>query len=852
MDNSLVVDPQSVTSPHDEIRPGPSRARRVQTRGKFLFAGDQKLYVRGVTYGPFNPEPHGSEYHEPSVVERDFERIRERGFNTVRIYTVPPRWLLDLALKHDLYLMIGLPWSQHVAFLEENAQKRHIESKVRDGVAACAGHPSVLCYAIGNEIPPSIVRWHGRGRVSRFLRRLYRIVKEEDEEEALVTYVNYPTTEYLHLPFLDFASFNVYLEERRQLEEYLAHLHHRVGDRPLLLAEVGLDSAEHGLEEQARVLNWQVDTIFTAGSAGAVVFSWTDEWYRGGREIEDWAFGLTTRDRTEKPALDAISEVLTALPAEVDESWPSISVVICTYNGAPAIEETLEHVGRLRYPQFEVLVVDDGSADATPEIVEEYPVRHVRTENRGLSSARNRGWKEARGEIVAYLDDDAFPDSDWLTYLAAAFRESDHAGIGGPNLPPEDLGPIATAIGRAPGNPKAVLTSEQEAEHIPGCNMAFYREVLERLGGFDERFRIAGDDVDFCWRVLEAGETLGYHSGAMVWHYPRSTISGFWNQQRNYGRAEAMLEEKWPSRYNALGHSRWNGRVYSDSRSEGTRLGPARIYYGQWGQALFQPLYESADGVLGSIPRLPEWYLLVGALGVLTAGGWILDGLTNLAPVFVLVVSVPVAYATAYGWAKVIRNEATWGPVQLVEFFLVIGLYALQAGARLVGRLGEGLSPWRPFADRRDGPGFVLPRTRTEAFWSENWTSAEERLEALERVLAEGKTGVRRGGSFDRWDLEVREGPFGTSRIQMAIEEHGEGTQLIRLRSQPRPSRLGTVLVIVPLLAGAVFGLAGEWVAGSVFGVLSVLSATGIMRDIGLAQGTIHTSVRSEFGDPIS
>src|ERR671927_314719 len=108
-----------------------------------------------------------------------------------------------------------------------------IEERVRAYVRACAGHPAVLCYAIGNEIPAAIVRWYGRRRVERYLERLYRAVKAEDPD-GLVSYVNYPSTEYLQLPFVDFVSFNIYLEERNRLEAYLARLHNIAGDLPLL------------------------------------------------------------------------------------------------------------------------------------------------------------------------------------------------------------------------------------------------------------------------------------------------------------------------------------------------------------------------------------------------------------------------------------------------------------------------------------------------------------------------------------------------------------------------------------------------------------------------------------------
>ena len=149
--------------------------------------------------------------------------MADAGINSVRVYTAPPRWLLDAAATHGLRVMIGLPWEQHVTFLDDRRRVRQIIGDMRTSVRHLAGHPAVLCYAVGNEIPASVVRWYGKARVERFIRQLCAAVKAEDPA-ALVTYVNFPTTEYLDLPFLDFVAFNVYLETKDQLRSYLARL----------------------------------------------------------------------------------------------------------------------------------------------------------------------------------------------------------------------------------------------------------------------------------------------------------------------------------------------------------------------------------------------------------------------------------------------------------------------------------------------------------------------------------------------------------------------------------------------------------------------------------------------------
>ncbi len=575
------------------------KLQRPRVGGKFLFVGNDKFWVRGVTYGAFRPDPKGREYHDPTVLERDFSLMAANGINAVRIpHTMPPRELLDTAQKHGLRVMVGLSAEQYAGFLIDRKGAPDVEELVRAKARSCAGHPALLCYALGNEIAAPVVRWLGRGRVESYLERLYWAVKTEDPS-GLVTYVNYPTTEYLNLPFLDLVTFNVYLESQDRLQAYLARLHNIAGDRPLLMSEIGLDSLRNGETTQAQALEWQLRTTFAPGCAGAFIFSWTDEWHRAGAEVEDWAFGITARDRRPKPALTSVREAFTKVPFAKELPWPKTSVIVCTFNGSRTLSKCLESLLRLDYPNYEVIVVNDGSTDTTAKIASNYGFRVITTENRGLSSARNTGLNAATGEIVAYIDDDAHADPHWLRYLASTFMNTQHVGVGGPNIAPPDDGLIAECVAHSPGNPVHILLSDSEAEHIPGCNMAFRKSALAAIGGFDPQFCIAGDDVDVCWRLQQHGWTLGYSPGAMVWHHRRNSIRAYWKQQFNYGKAESFLEKKWPEKYNLAGHVTWAGRVYGNGHQY-KAWSRGSIYHGVWGSAPFQSIYQSPAGALES------------------------------------------------------------------------------------------------------------------------------------------------------------------------------------------------------------------------------------------------------------
>ena len=832
--------------------------------GRFLRVGDTRFLVKGVTYGTFAPDADGYQFPVPRQIDRDFRMMADLGINTVRTYTAPRRDLLDTAARHGLRIMVGLPWAQHVAFLDDGKLTRTIRTALTARIRELGDHPAILLFALGNEIPPGVVRWHGRVRVERFLRAAYEDAKSASPE-SLFTYVNFPPTEFLDLPFLDVCAFNVYLHREHELRAYLARLQHVAAHKPLLLAEAGADSVREGEQGQASITAMHLRAAFEEGACGAVAFAWTDDWWRGGHQIEDWTFGLVDRHRRPKPAARAVAHVFANAPfaPEARASWPRVSVIVCAYNAAGTVEETLGSLERLNYPDYEIILVNDGSRDGTGDIGRRHlRVRVLDRPNGGLSAARNAGLAEATGEIVAYTDADVRVDEDWLTYLVQPFLTSDVIGSGGPNVVPPDDPPMAQCIARAPGSPTHVLLDDRIAEHVPGCNMAFRREALLVIGGFNPIYLRAGDDVDVCWRLQARGWKIGFASSALVWHHHRTTLNAYWRQQVGYGEGEAWLMAHHPEKF-LDGRMLWHGRIYSPLPFLRSLWG-TRINAGVWGTAAFPSVYRTDVHPFAFLPHSIRWQFLSF---VLTLAGLavVSTGEHPWAAALLLTAGViGVAFTGANNVAYALRSDVDALPGSRAWYrATVAGLHFIQPFARISGRIRGLLSPpevalpaAQPQTSRgpRPVPGeawrallLISGAVTEDRFWSERWTSAERVLSQLTDWLRQSRAvrtiEIDEGWSDDR-DVSVFVGRWAWLDVRALVEEHDAGKELVRVSTHLRPTLFGVVAAVtlgLALLVAAAAGVAWRWpfagataaamtlaIAG--FALWRTAQATGILR----------------------
>jgi glycosyltransferase involved in cell wall biosynthesis len=778
---------------------------RIEVRGKFFFSGENKFFIQGVTYGPFRD---GDDHlGTPEKTRRDFGLVAAAGFNVLRVYHPPPTWFLDMAGEHGLRVMVTIPWQRRVLFLDDGAVRREIRASVRRAAKGGSGHPATLGYYIDNEIPPDLVRWYGPQRVEGFLDSLVRIVKDEDEG-ALAAYANFPPTEYLLPKETDFLSYNVYLHRGPELRAYLSRLQNLAEGRPLVLGEFGMDTLRHGQEEQAALLALHWDEVFRGGLAGTILFSWTDEWFTDGIDVEDWAFGLVQKDRQPKLAYRHLAQKTLGPRDRLVEKFPlprvpKVSVVVCSYNGAATLRGCLEALQKVDYPDFEVILVDDGSKDSTQSIAAEFPlVKNILQPNRGLSAARNVGLQAATGEIVAYTDSDCMPDSDWLYFLVSTLLHSSYAAVGGPNLNPPATGAIPAAVAACPGAPTHVLLSDTEAEHIPGCNMAYWKSVLEEIGGFDPEFRTAGDDVDLCWRLMQAGHRVGFSPSALVWHHRRFTMQAYFRQQKGYGEAEAMLRFKHMQYFDPQGSARWKGVIYGLPRFERVFHRPI-IYHGIFGTGLFQCLYPKPASPWAQLVSGLEWNALTLFIFLVS----IQLEQVRIVPLLMLAATL----VPAISFMVVARVEPKHDTVlaRLTVFYLALTQPLVRDWARyftwLKGKRTPDAVVQTPEKDA--GPTLPLFRSRLLSFWSEQGRERVHLLAEIEKILEEEGWRYAQDTGWNSWDVQIFANRWWHIRLRSLTEIYPHGRRLTRIHQGIVPTTFSVLFAVTAITADVLVAL---------------------------------------------
>ena len=196
-----------------------------------------------------------------------------------------------------------------------------------------------------------------------------------------------------------------------------------------------------------------------------------------------------------------------------------ITLAIPCFNAAAFIGSALQSLIKQTYPTEEIIVVDDGSTDESQVIVKQYPnVRLIaHKQNFGIAAARNTAWENAIGDIVVFVDADTIAHPQFLERLVSCYSADDIAGVGGRGLDIEQHNRYdrwrQEVLFQNWGN-----NFSSSVHFLFGICSSYRKKVLQELGGFDPFFRVSGEDMDFSFRVNQAGLRLVYNPKAIVFH----------------------------------------------------------------------------------------------------------------------------------------------------------------------------------------------------------------------------------------------------------------------------------------------------------------------------------------------
>jgi GT2 family glycosyltransferase len=458
----------------------------------------------------------------------------------------------------------------------------------------------------------------------------------------------------------------------------------------------------------------------------------------------------------------------------------------------------LESLGKLDYPSYEIILVDDGSTDNTREIASRFPnVRYFYQTNHGLSHARNFGASVAQGEIFAYTDSDCMADPDWLYYLLSTLLSGDYAGVGGPNVSPPARNWVQACVAAAPGGPSHVLLTDTVAEHIPGCNMAWYRWAFESIGGFDPEYHKAGDDVDFCWRVQQSGHEIAFSPTAIVWHYRRFTLRAFRKQQEGYGEAESLLRFKHLIFFGPTGTAKWRGQIYGTPRFSWFINRPI-VYHGIFGEGMFQSIYPTPQSEVAGYLSSIEWF----SLTVFLFGLGIFLPALRIVPYLMLGGTLGVAIS--YMLRARIEPKFDTIPARLLVMFLAFAQPLVRGWSRYFTWLHFKRTPRTVISMHEHLPeeaeyGGSLRRRN---YWSEEGKDRHHLLGEIFNLLNEEDWRYSTDTGWNEWDIQIYGNFWWSVVLQTVTEYHGGSKCLTRtgLRYRFVPTTVIINLVALSLL----------------------------------------------------
>lgn len=237
-----------------------------------------------------------------------------------------------------------------------------------------------------------------------------------------------------------------------------------------------------------------------------------------------------------------------------------ISIIIPTLNSAETVQNTLRTIFSNDFPQdsYEVIVVDNGSSDATETTARSFPVSFLKCSKRGQGPARNLGLRNAKGDIICFTDSDTLIPKNWLGKISGFLQENPAVdGVGGIVLPPkgENRNSMRRIVGEIyverQGFP-AVPTRTQYLKYqgsLYSANSAYRKETLDACNGFDESlwnhyYYHDSCDIDLSWRLVKMGKSLLFNPNIRVYHPAPWNLQGIFKQLFGWGAVYTMIRKK--------------------------------------------------------------------------------------------------------------------------------------------------------------------------------------------------------------------------------------------------------------------------------------------------------------------